>query len=226
MNKFPVLLLLLCIGQISFAQDSYTVGTLPQLNTSFSFEKDWKLNAKLESRQFLFQGLKGQALKYDPEYERADLEMVLTRSISSLTSAGGGYLIRLEDGKLIHRIIQQLAITQRFPAFRLAHRFRTDQTFESNEYTVYRLRYRASFERALNGFEIDPKEFYLKINNEYLGWMENGTPDLDIRGLAVIGYNISDDKKLETGIDYRGEALFSKDTEHLFWLNIALHLSF
>lgn len=226
MKKLLLFFLLLLPGIFGIAQDSYTIGFLPQLNTSFSLGDDWKLNAKLESRQFLFNGLFSQPVKPSLTYERSDLELVATKSLNSLRSVGGGYLLRQEGKKFIHRTIQQYAITQRYTSFRLAHRFRADQTFERNEAAIFRLRYRASLERALNGFAIDPKEFYLKINNEYLGWTQKHTSDLEIRALVALGYYFSDKKKLETGIDYRAEEIFSDETSHLFWLNVAFHLSF
>ena len=42
------------------------------------------------------------------------------------------------------------------------------QTFEDGEKPVFRTRYRFGSEFSLDGQEVDPKEWYLKINNEYI----------------------------------------------------------
>src|SRR3546814_11063084 len=76
--------------------------------------------------------------------------------------------LRLQDKSYIHRFIQQLSIAQNALGLRIGHRFRTDQTFEKESATRYRLRYRLSAEKALNGQNVDPGELYLVANNEYL----------------------------------------------------------
>src|SRR5690606_26582727 len=125
--------------------------------------KYWKVNSKLEGRQIFFKNPYPEG-ESEFEFERADLEIVATRSLNT-GSIGGGYLIRRQDGNFIHRAIQQYSITQKLTALRISHRLRTDQTFEKDEDVQFRLRYRISFEKPLNGQEIDPKEFYLKFNN-------------------------------------------------------------
>src|SRR5690606_24441681 len=101
-----------------------------------------------------------------------------------------------------------------------------DQTFEKDEDVQFRLRYRISFEKPLNGQEIDPKEFYLKFNNEYFGILKSSKGNLEIRALASLGYNISDKNKIETGIDYRAEDLIDSKTTHKVFLNIGWYHSF
>lgn len=219
-------LLSLCMSVFSFAQDRYQLGVMPSANMKFSLGDGQELNAKLESRQFLLDGPEGVAAGNGFRYERSDLELVYNRSLSPLRSIGAGYLFRVEEGSgIVHRFIQQYAIIQRLRAVRIAHRIRTDETF-SREDVRFRFRYRISVEKPLNGLVIDPREFYLKFNNEYLPTLAAGDFDMEIRALATIGYNFSDDMKLETGLDYRAEQIISPDTEHQCWLALGWYYSF
>jgi len=206
----------------SFAQNQ--IGIIPQINTNFKLDKNWKLNAKIEGRQLFFQNPYPAELN-QTKFERLDLEVVATRS-KGKGAVGGGYLLRRANGSFTHRFIQQYSITQKLVASRLAHRFRTDQTFEKDDAIQLRLRYRISWEKPLNGQSVDPREFYLKLNNEYFGILQNAAANLEIRGLASLGFNLSDNNQIETGIDYRVEKLIGTDTEHKLFLNIGLYHTF
>ena len=78
----------------------------------------------------------------------------LQKKIASNQSIVGGYLLRWDGEQITHRAIQQLIFTKKYSAFRLAHRFSTDQTFEKEEAVEYRLRYRLSFLIATNGSSV------------------------------------------------------------------------
>lgn len=210
----------------AWAQNGYKGGIMFQLKPDFSFGKDWKLNTKLESRQLLFEGLNKDPFHTTFQYERSDLEMVLSKKTSPTGAVGGGYLIRLDEGKFTHRFIQQYSISQSAWGMRLGHRFRTDETFERDESTRYRLRYRISMEKPLNGQEIDPGELYLNINNEYFQTLQDRAYSLEIRAMAALGFNFSDQSKLETGLEYRIEDLFLNSNTQLLWLNVAWYVSF
>ena len=108
----------------------------------------------------------------------------------------------------------------------MSHRIRSDETLEKNEVIELRLRYRLSWEKPLSGLKVDAKEFYLKINNEYLGILQDGQGDLEIRGLATLGYNISDSKRVEAGIDYRIENLIQRTPLNRVFLTIAYFHNF
>lgn len=223
MKRYILFAFLSCVSSCLYAQNQ--VGLLPQINTDVRLGNDWKINAKLEGRQLFFQN-PFPAGKSETKFERADLELVANKTLSPSTTVGGGYMLRRSDGKFIHRIIQQFTITQKLYSFRLSHRIRTDQTLEKDEAIQLRLRYRLSWEKPLSGLKVDPKEFYLKINNEYLGMLQDGKGDLEIRGLANLGYSISDSNKIESGVDYRIERLIQKSPVHKVFLNIAFYHSF
>lgn len=223
MKKYYLFLILIFCASICFAQNQ--IGLLPQINTDFKVGKGWKVNSKLEGRQLFFQNPYPEG-ESELEFERMDLELVATKSLDALHSLGGGYLIRRQDGLFIHRFIQQFSITQKLIGSRISHRIRTDQTLEKDEAVQLRLRYRFSWEKPLNGMELDPKEMYLKLNNEYLGILKDAKGNLEIRGLASLGFNLSDDTQIETGIDYRAETLINTKVVHKTFLNVGFYHSF
>lgn len=215
------LLCFLCFE--SFAQNE--IGLIPQINSDFKIAEQWKLNSKLEGRQIFFKNPYSEGRR-QREFDRFDVELIATKRLDPINTWGGGYLIRRSDGAFTHRFIQQYAITRKLLTSRIAHRFRTDQTVEKDEAIQMRLRYRLSWEKPLNGLEVDPGEFYLKINNEYLGILQDSKGDVEIRGLASLGYDISDKNKIETGVDYRVENLMNPGPKHLLFLSIGLYHSF
>lgn len=226
MRTIPFLIILfLIVTQASFAQNRF--GVMPQINVGFNLGEAWKVNSKFEVRQILYQnpydGTGGRA-----EFERSDLDVIISRNKGDLKGLGAGYLIRRNDsdGSFLHRFIQQYSFSRELTGLNLAHRFRTDQSFEENEGTQYRLRYRISLEKPLNGLKVDPEEFYLKLSNEYVGILKEQKGNMEIRGDASLGYNLSDRTQLESGFNYRAENLIDSTTEHLLWLTIGFYHSF
>lgn len=222
MKHLILIVLYSAFSSCLFSQNK--AGILTQINGDVGFGKDWKLNAKLEGRQLFLQQPRPRG-KSQAEFERADLELVANYSVGPGTAVGGGYLLRREAGSYIHRFIQQFSLTQKLYGSRLSHRIRTDQTFESGEPIQLRLRYRLSWEKPLSGLQVDTKEFYLKLNNEYFGLLQGGKGDVEVRFLTNLGYSIGDNNKIEAGIDYRLEKII-QSTEDLLFLQVAFYHSF
>src|SRR5690606_6566493 len=122
-------------------QAQHKFGLMPQINTDFKIGQLFKVNAKLENRFILYQNPL-PALAQRAEYERTDVELIFTANKGLLKNAGIGYLVRRSDdnGSFLHRSIQQYSLGQQISHLQLAHRLRTDQTFEKQEATQYRLR--------------------------------------------------------------------------------------
>ena len=104
--------------------------------------------------------------------------------------------------------------------FRIAQRFLVDQTINVNSPIEIRFRYRMTFELPLNGRSIDSKEWYLKLNNEFLNFYENKKYNLEFRSSPLVGFKFSDQNKLEFGLDYRDESVLYKMSKHQFWLSL------
>jgi hypothetical protein len=221
---------LFCILLIMFpvavlGQANFRTGTLPQINVNVKIANNWKLNTKLEARQIFFQKRPESATIRRLQYERTDLSMVLTRKISADNSLGAGYLIRREGADFTHRFIQQFSNVKSLEVISVAHRIVTDETFSLQEAPEFRARYRLGLEMPLEGRQIDPREFYGKVNNEYLGLWSDGEGDLEIRGLLALGYNATDDNKVELGVEYRVNEFNNTAKAQQFWLTIGWFVS-
>jgi hypothetical protein len=214
------ILLYTLLGNTVFAQSSYLLGFLPSLNFNKKLKNDWSLNSKIESRLLFQRGEIGGDVNKNYNYVLTDFSLIAAKKTGLNSRIAGGYLIRFEEGSVFHRFIQQYVIVQKLSGFRLAHRFLSDQTFSASEDPEFRLRYRISSEFPLNGESVDPGEFYLKINNEYINSLQANTYDLEIRLVPFIGYDVINRFRIETGLDYRINSFLTNKTRHSYWVNI------
>ncbi len=221
-------LILIFIFSYSFltAQSSYQFGWLPTLNFNKKLDSKWQWNFKIQSRQSFKTGIFNGPGESEYEYVLTDLAVIAARKIGLGSSLGAGYLIRFRDDRIMHRLAQQFAFVQKYPGFRLGHRIASDQSFESGEDVSLRFRYRLSLELPFNGQSVDVKEFYLKLNNEYLNGFQGEEYDLEIRIVPVIGYKFSDSNKLETGLDYRLSSFLDEGSKQRFWIGMSWYLVF
>lgn len=215
-----VLLLYLQLPNTITAQSSYQIGVLPSLNIHNKLQNEWAINFKMESRQLL------QSKSFDGEVEKgfeyilSDFSLMATKTVGLNTRISSGYLVRFREGQVVHRLIQQFAVVRRMAGFRLSHRLVSDQTFAATESANYRLRYRLASELPLNGQSADSKEFYLKISNEYLNSLQAQEYDLEIRFVPMIGYGITDNHKVEVGLDYRLNSFLTNKGRHSLWMSL------
>jgi hypothetical protein len=144
--------------------------------------------------------------------------LITAKKIGLNSRVAGGYLIRFEGSELFHRFIQQYIIVQKMAGLRLAHRFLSDQTFSTSEKPEFRIRYRITSEIPLDGASVEQGEFYVKINNEYINSVQALEHDLEIRLVPLLGYDISDSLKIETGLDYRVNSFLNNNPRHSYWI--------
>lgn len=182
------------------------------------------INLKTESRLRYIQGEFGGTAASDIHFLLADFGLTASRKTGLNNALAGGYLVRSREGQLFHRYIQQFTMVKRYETFRMAHRFSSDQTFNSAEPWELRLRYRITAEIPLNGQSVDPGEFYLKFNNEYLNSWQESEPDLEIRLVPLAGFEFTDNNKLEFGLDYRLSSFLDGSSRNSFWLNFGWYL--
>ncbi len=202
------------------AQSNYQIGTLPAININKSLKNSWRLNFKWESRQLLKRNRPGIPGESGFDYILSDFALVLSKKVGLNNSIAAGYQIRLRENQLTHRSIQQFTIVKRYTGFRLAHRLASDQTYALGESTEFRLRYRIAAELPLNGEAVDPREFYFKVNNEYLNSFQGKDYDLEIRIVPVVGYVFTDNNKLEFGLNYRASSFLESQVRHSYWIAI------
>ncbi|MDO8951823.1 MAG: DUF2490 domain-containing protein, partial [Draconibacterium sp.] len=221
---FPLMIFIAINGS---AQSFYRVGSMPSVNINNGLPDNWALHFKTESRLLFQSGQFGKEPIRDFDYVLSDISMIVSKKTGLNTNLGGGYLVRILENQVIHRTIQQISIVRKYNSFRLAHRFSADQSFNLSpngefefKYVEYRLRYRIAAEFPLNGQSVDAREFYLKINNEYLYGWQNSEDDIEIRIVPLLGYNFEDNSKLEMGLDYRLDSFLNDHTQNSFWLSI------
>ncbi|MCX2742783.1 DUF2490 domain-containing protein [Mangrovivirga sp. M17] len=225
-KKFFILLILLSSHFYLFSQNDHLFGILPSLNINHNISGNWTLNVKWEGRQVYSQGEANSEFEDLPVYERNDVATLISYKTDLQQVIAMGYLIRFEMGELIHRSIQQYTFLESGYSSRRSHRISADQTFSKVEDSEFRFRYRFTIEKPLSGVKVDEREFYLKINNEYLNILQGGEYDLEIRIVPVIGYKFTEDLKTETGLDYRIDSFINNKASHNYWLSLSIYLSY
>lgn len=209
----------------SQSQSNFQSGILPSINLNKKLAKDWGLNFKVESRQQFKEGDLRDKNTFNYEYLLTDFSGLVSKKIQINKTISTGFLIRFRGNKVVHRFIQQYTIVSSYDFFRLSHRFVTDETFAPSESMQFRIRYRASALFPLNGRSVDAKEYYFKINHEYLNAFQNNNYDLEIRVIPFLGYAITQNNKFEVGVDYRVNSFLENNTSNRFWMSFNWYLS-
>jgi len=220
MKRFSLTLFFILLFHLNnSAQGTVEFGLLPSLNINKRLPKDWSLNFKTESRQSLIK----EDFNYD--YLLTDISLAASKKIGINTAIAMGYLMRIDDKGVKNRTIQQITFVKRYTNFSLSHRLLADQTFKKDDNTEVRFRYRISSEIPLQGKSLDPKEFFIKLSNEYLNSLHERSYDMEIRGAAFIGYVISPTNKLEFGFDYRIDSFINGDPGNRLWIGLNFYSS-
>ncbi|NQX77967.1 DUF2490 domain-containing protein [Gilvibacter sp.] len=224
-RKALLFLVVLVFSTTIYGQSEYQFGILPAINLNKGLKQGYKINFKVESRQTFEQGLFEDDNPFEYDYILTDFTTLLAKKVAYNKTVTVGYLFRVRGDQIVHRSIQQYIWTNNLPRFRLSHRIAADQTFNSQSAPEFRLRYRLASQIPFNGETVDPKEFYVKVNNEYLNQFESGSYDLEVRLTPFLGYSITDKKKLEFGLDYRVNSFLDGPASHRFWIALNYYLS-
>lgn len=225
-KSFSILIIFLVLLGKTNGQNSYQIGGLPSVNVNYKLKNDYSLNSKIESRKLIQKvDFNGVTLKKN-DYLLTDISVLFAKKINLNKRVSAGYLLRVDDKELYHRFIQQFVILQKTTHFRFSHRFLVDETLSKVEALEIRIRYRISSEIPLNGNSIDTKEFYLKINNEYLNSFQDNKHDLEVRFVPLIGLDLNKNFKIETGLDYRINSFLKDKTNHNTWLCLSIFVEF
>ncbi len=219
MTRYILIFVLLNFALGAAAQAPPQWRLLPSVNVNKKFERDWSANLRVESRQVLFEA---------PEpfkYELTDVALAGAKKIGLRSSLAAGALVRFNEDFTAFRSFQQLTFVRRYGSLRASHRIAADQTFSALASPEFRLRYRLSGERALNGETVDPREFFAKFNNEYLGGMQGGEFDPEVRLAAFLGYAITPSKKLELGLENRLNGFVEDTIRQRWWIGVNVFVS-
>lgn len=223
---FTFLLLSLYFKTIAAQERQIAGGVLPKISLTYAANKVWQINGQLESMNGFFSRNTMGEMRGKYNYRRTDFKLINSFKINPFWSLAAGYQYRQEPGTDMNRTLQQLAYADKRRGYRLGHRVRSDQSFESDENPEIRLRYRFSFEWALSGLTVDPGEFYFILSDEILYSWQRPNHDLENRITPKIGYNFSKANKLELGIDYRADSFVDGGYVQQFWLAVDWYINF
>jgi len=206
------------------ASDLLAQSTVVRWEPEFSFtwkpEGRWAYNATFSGRNVWLEGSE----QLDGNYNWAHLESRLfaTYELFGGNSVGGGYQFRFadpfeEEAGYEHRLMQQYAFITFTEARRFGHRIRSEQRIRESG-TIQRLRYRLSYDFPLQGQQLDQGEPYIILSNEVLWSIARDLSELDNRVFVGIGWALSRKRKLETGLQFRVEAMNTNEPENVFQL--------
>jgi hypothetical protein len=225
MYKYFLFVLCFIPKNLTSQTTDFQSGLLPSVTIGHSPVRDLKFTAKLESVHPM-QTLNEEGNNViDYSYKRTDIQVFLGHKINPFWSFAGGYQFRFNNSEPnSQRFIQQLAYVQPGVSIRFGHRLRTDQTISKTDPYRLRVRYRFSSELALQGKEVDIREFYLTISEEIIYIHQRDRQDFENRVIASLGYYLNDSHRIEIGPDFRIKNFRKEHFQYRLWLNIGWRL--
>ncbi|CAM1358969.1 conserved exported hypothetical protein [Tenacibaculum litopenaei] len=200
-----------------YAQDTTLSGWLPKV----------VLTKKINSQLKWVQSVEAREQWYKDDWKLAhrlvDVSTLVSIKSGYNRSVNVGYILRFKAGERIHRTVQHYNIVTGVQHWKLAHRIGFEQFFQSGKRPQYRARYRLGAQRALSGEKLDPKEWYVKLTNEYL--YQFNKRDFELRVSPYVGYLINPNNKLEFGVDYRYAHLFEPAQAHSLWFRTTWYIT-
>lgn len=229
-KKSVILFISLFLGIFvgALAQSTYQIGVLPSFTLTKKLNPKWKFSLNTQTRFSAYKGefSNSEIFQKNFNYVLTDFSILANRKIGLNNSLAIGYLTRFRNKEQHNRLFQQFIISKKYNSLGVTHRFATDQTFRPYQKTEFRGRYRLAFDKPLQGNKLNPKEFYLKINNEYLISLQDKEWSNEFRLIPFLGYAFTDQNKLEIGIDYRVGSFGEEFLNTNFWTAINYYLSF
>ncbi len=215
-SRISGLLLTGLFSVLGFSQSNFESLGETGLSLNYELSNNLKLNSSVRSRYFLYR---------DSDFKltnrQIDLVQFISYNVDYNNSIGFGVQYRFReafDGNSNElRLTQQYNFRKRQRALRFGHRVRLEQRI-LDDFTIIRSRYRFAIDFPLNGEKVDVGEAYMVMSTEALLSVSNATkPEFDHRTTAQIGWQVSEDLKLQAGLEYRFEA-FNIETEQLLFV--------
>lgn len=200
------------------AQHDFTTFFEPSFAINHEVNDAYKVNFSTVSRNYVYR---------DGEFEFTvrHLQFVhfSTYSFNSNHSVSAGVMYRFrenfEDSSNELRFTQQYNYAYRPTVVRFGHRFRTEQRI-TTENVVHRFRYRFTIDLPLEGEKLDIGEAYFVANTEsLLSIAQAALPEIDQRFTTQIGWQLTQNLKFQTGLEYRFENYNNSTDEILFVLS-------
>lgn len=227
MRRLLLLFIVILVPVSLLAQEHvFFSGFFPEAGVTKRLSNGNKINFKIENQEIFFRNDTDSEEQWQLTHYRTDLMAFYDWKVRPNLSVAFGVFHRIQDGPNANRIIQQMAFIQRLRNFRLAHRIRTDQTFEKDEQITFRLRYRLAMDIPLEGATLDPGEPYLVISNEPIIGIQGSDFDLENRLVLTFGKLISQSQKIEYSVDYRTDGYLIDGFRTRLWGKIGYFHSF
>lgn len=211
----------ICSSNILFPQEEFTVFNESSLSFNHKPSKGYTINFSFKGRNYLYN--ENNAFV---KQRHLELGHFSTFSITPKTSLSLGIMYRnrdwFENSENEIRTTLQYNIKSIIYHFRFGHRLRAEQRFYETS-TAFRFRYRLAFDIPLNGEKLNIGETYFVGTSEIL-WttLRESKPIFDNRWSAQIGWLISTQTKLQTGLEYRFDRLNVGSQQMLFLLTTAV----
>lgn len=176
------------------AQKGHTTGSLNGMRIGWNWSEKRKFVAGFESRIHFTERI---------QYIRSELSLASSHRLPKGQQYSYGYLWIFGEDLQLHRTFHQISFNRRNSSYIAAHRILLDGTFGPKVLPRFRVRYRWTVVRPLAGFQMNDREFYLKVNHEVIQDFKEASYDLEIRWVPLLGYQWTKNNKIEGGLDYR-----------------------
>ncbi len=213
-------LLLLCCFDIVAQNDFEALGE-SSFAVNHKVSQNYGINIALRSRYYLY---KNDELTITQR--QLDLVHFSNFKLNYKYDLSLGLQYRNRD--LFSNSLNELRLTEQFNykkrsfGLRYGHRFRTEQRILKTD-IIFRQRYRFAVDFPLNGEKLDSGETYFVGSIEgLLSLSKHDAPEIDYRTTAQIGWQLTEDLKLQTGLEYRLEAFNIKAENSIFILTSAI----
>ncbi|TYA70076.1 DUF2490 domain-containing protein [Seonamhaeicola marinus] len=218
--KYLSLVCTIFLSFSAFSQDYFDVLGETTLSFNHSISKKYNASFIFRSRYFLHKS------NLDYEQQQVDVFHFSNFNVGNSNKIGFGFYYRNRDwfnsGSDEIRLLQEYTLGRQKIGFKLGHRLRLEQRF-FDTYTVYRPRYRFAVDLPLNGDTLDIGEAYFIGSTEALcSISKEHSPLLDQRFTSFIGWLISENVKLQSGLEYRWENYNTKANNYLYFATSAL----
>ncbi|NNF34191.1 MAG: DUF2490 domain-containing protein [Saprospiraceae bacterium] len=195
-------------------------GLFPEIAVSTKIGKGYKYTFKVESMHGLF--FDNEAVNKDWNYfhDRTDLQTFISHKLTPFQNLTLGMQYRVEEGHNTFRSIQQISFVVLRDHARMGHRIRADQTYLPDASDQYRIRYRFSYEKPLQGLDLNPGEIYLILSDEVIYSYVPSESDMENRINIAIGYYQNATNKFQIGIDFRTDKILEPGSRNRAWLKM------